>query len=204
MTQRNETGIATFTAGEALEPYRRVKLDGANEKQVVYADAGEQAIGVTVDRSAITEKAAVHLFNRPGTFEIESAGAVTVNANVYGAADGKVDDTAAGLYLGKALKASAGTGEVIEILATKEEAAQAANVVAAAAVTAGAPAVTYAAPVAGATVDTEGRASLAQAAADLVAVRAELAKAVTDLGVLRTAINAEIAAIKAAGLQATA
>ena len=52
MTTQLESPVMTVLAGEALEPYRRVKLQSTNDKTVIYADAGEEAIGVTRDRIA--------------------------------------------------------------------------------------------------------------------------------------------------------
>jgi hypothetical protein len=115
MTQHVDTSTKTFVAGEALEPYRRVKLTGA--QIVSYADVGEDAIGATVDRVASGDLVAIRLFRgSTGTFELESAGAVTQNADVYGAADGKIDDIPAGARLGQAIISSAGAAEVIEVV----------------------------------------------------------------------------------------
>ena len=125
---RNENGIVTLIAGEELEANRRVKLSGATLRTVVYADAGEEAVGVTRAFALITAAVAVDLWNRSGTFEIETAGAVACNASIYGAADGKCDDAASGLYLGKALVSAAGAAEIIEVLPTPSESAQAAHV----------------------------------------------------------------------------
>jgi len=132
----NENGVVTLIAGEVLEPYRRVKLSSSTSRTIVYADAGEEAIGVTrAEAAAIGDIVAVDLWNRSGTFEIETAGAVACNASVYGADDGKIDDTASGLYLGKAMAAAAAATEVIEVLQTPSEFAQAAHVADPAAIT---------------------------------------------------------------------
>ena len=100
-------------AGEALVKYRRVKKSGAT---VVYADAGEDAIGVTMKNVASGDMAEVKLFNDGGTFPIEAAGAITANAAVYGAADGKIDDTVAGEKVGTANEAASASGNVIEVI----------------------------------------------------------------------------------------
>lgn len=47
------------------------------------------------------------------------------------------------------------------------------------------------------------RAEVVKLVTDLTATRAEVVKAVTDLGVARTKLNAELAALRLAGLQAT-
>ena len=124
----NPSGILTLTAGEDLEPYRRVKFSGSTSRTVVYADAGEEAIGVTQAEADSGDPVAVATLGYGGTVEVESAGAITVNADVYGAADGKVDDTASGLPFGKALDAAAAAAIVIEVLPMSGESTQAADV----------------------------------------------------------------------------
>lgn len=104
----------SFEAGEALAKYRRVKKSGAT---VVYADAGEDSIGVTMHNAASGAQVMVKLFNDGGTFPIEAAAAITANAAVYGANDGKIDDTVSGDKLGTANEAATASGNIIEVLA---------------------------------------------------------------------------------------
>ena len=112
-------GIRTFTAGEALAARRRVKIKAGTTTtppEVVYSDAGEAYIGVTEYGVASGEKIAVRLRNYPGTFTVEVAGAVALRAALYGAADGKLDDTEAGSVQAIALEAATADGDHIEVL----------------------------------------------------------------------------------------
>ncbi|MCK5127550.1 MAG: hypothetical protein KAR42_14940 [candidate division Zixibacteria bacterium] len=104
----------SFTAGEALVKYRRVKKSAAN---VVYADAGEDSIGVTMDNAASGASVNVKLFNDGGTFPTTAAGAIATNTAIYGAADGKISDTVSGEKVGTTNEASGADGDVIEIIA---------------------------------------------------------------------------------------
>lgn len=90
---RVDAPYKTFTAGEALEPFRRVKL-GANGKTVVYADAGDRGIGTVIDqRVALGEPVTVKLDNGGGTVLMTVGGDVADKGVVYAAADGKVAAT---------------------------------------------------------------------------------------------------------------
>lgn len=115
MASENENGVKSFTAGEALEAYRRVKLSSGT---VIYADAGDRYIGVTLAVVANGDTAAVKLRNHPGTYKMECAGAVTSGATVYSANDGMVDDAFAanGESIGIALDTGDGAGSIIEVL----------------------------------------------------------------------------------------
>ncbi len=102
-------GIKTFTAGEALEARRRVKIESGTTTtppEVVYADAGEDYIGITEYAVSDTEPVAIRMVNSPGTFEVE----VTVSAAIargtvlYGANDGKLSDASSGSAQGVALE----------------------------------------------------------------------------------------------------
>lgn len=115
MSNENEGGIRSYVAGEALEAYRRVRLNSSG--QVVYADANEHHIGTTTDAQPTSgAMVAVKMKNYPGTRKMVAAGAITSGAKVYGAADGKVNDAEAGLgpCVGTALEA-ADSGSVFEV-----------------------------------------------------------------------------------------
>lgn len=108
----------TFTAGEALLPKRRVKVESGtviDPVEVVYADAGEQHIGVTGNEStADGDAVSVQPMNATGTYEGTAAGAFSRGATLYGAADGKIDDTATGSAIGVALEAATADGDVVQ------------------------------------------------------------------------------------------
>jgi hypothetical protein len=105
--------VATYVAGEALVGFRRVKLNSS--RAVVYSDAGEEWIGITTEAVANGNNVGVRLKNGPGTFKMMAAGAYSILAVLYGADDGKVDDVASGLPVGRALEAATADGDVAEV-----------------------------------------------------------------------------------------
>lgn len=112
-------GILTFQAGEDLVAHRRVKLESGSTTtppEVVYADAGEQHIGVTMRNAEDGEMIAVKLRNFPGSEEVEAAGTFAYLATLYGAADGKVDDVSSGSAIGVAKEAATAAGDIVEML----------------------------------------------------------------------------------------
>lgn len=116
-------GIKTFTAGEALEAYRRVKLSSGTEGQVEYADSADDFIGVTLEAVASGAPVAVKLKNAAGTVEIEAAGAITVNTIIYGADDGKVQLASTGNNkFGRSLEAASASAAVIEAIVDQDAA----------------------------------------------------------------------------------
>ncbi|MBN1491158.1 MAG: DUF2190 family protein, partial [Phycisphaerae bacterium] len=108
-----EGGFKTFVAGEDLEAHRRVKLSGT---EVIYADAGQPGIGVTEYAVSDGDDVTVRLFTAEGTFEVEAAGTFSAAATLYGADDGKVDDTASGPPLFYAYEAATASGDLIEAI----------------------------------------------------------------------------------------
>ena len=109
-----EGHIRTFTAGEALEAHRRIKLSSGN---VVHAGDEEAAIGVTEYAVVNGELVAVRLINAGGTIECCAAGAISASGAIYAAADGKVE--AAGTTArGFALEEALADGDIIECLFT--------------------------------------------------------------------------------------
>lgn len=92
----------TFTAGEDLAAHRRVKIDSAvstaDPAEVIYADAGEDFIGVTEYAANDGDLIAVKMCTGPGTFEVECTvgSAIALGTVLYGAADGKVSDASSG------------------------------------------------------------------------------------------------------------
>ena len=93
MASQNETGHRTFTAGAALEPWRRVKL-GSDGETVVYADADDKGIGVTQGPAfKAGDSVPVRLFTAPGTHKIESSGVIADAARAFAASDGMIAAT---------------------------------------------------------------------------------------------------------------
>jgi len=120
MTQAKFTeGPVTFTAGEELAAHRRVKLKSGSTTtplEVEYAGAGEDFIGITMDHAEEADLIAVAPLCREGTFLVTAAGTFSAMADIYGAADGKVDDTASGTAYFKALEAATGAGDIVEVI----------------------------------------------------------------------------------------
>jgi hypothetical protein len=103
-------GVATFKAGTALEARRRVKIESGTTNdppEIVYADAGEDYIGVTEYAVADGDMVAVKMCNAPGIFEIECLvdSAIASGTTLYGAADGRVSDASSGTAQAIALEA---------------------------------------------------------------------------------------------------
>lgn len=113
-----ETGYKTCYAAEELQPNRRVKLDGnlyTNTPGVVYADAGEQALGVTPPfLTLLGDAVAIKLMTTNGTFAGVAADSFALNATLYAANDGKISDTSSGTAIGKALEEATASGDVVE------------------------------------------------------------------------------------------
>ena len=105
----------TFQAGEVLAANRRVKRS-ATANQVVYADAGEPCVGVTVELAvAIGENVNVQLWNQGGSHLITALVAIGDNVAVYGAVDGKIDVAVVGDPIAKSLEASSADLDDIEV-----------------------------------------------------------------------------------------
>lgn len=112
----------TLVAGEALEPYRRVKYH-SSAGQVVYADAadGDGWIGVTLpgpdgDATASGDPVTIELRGENKTLKVECSAAVTANASIYPENDGKISDDAGTVIIGTAAGSDVGAaGVVIEM-----------------------------------------------------------------------------------------
>jgi len=107
------SGLKAFTAGEDIEARSRVKKSGAT---VIYADAGEDFIGVTEAPVDDGDLVTVKLKNVSGTFKMRAAGAFSANALLYGAASGEVNDTVSGEAQFYALEAATAADDIIEAL----------------------------------------------------------------------------------------
>lgn len=108
-------GIKTYFATEALEAYRRVKLS-ATSGYVEYADGDNPGIGFTLAPAALGEQVSVQLRSFNGTVQLEAAGAIALGGDVYGAADGKIEDVVGSNLIGIALQAATAAADVIEVL----------------------------------------------------------------------------------------
>ena len=116
MTERKDLSLV---AGADLVAHRLVKLSSG---EAVYntATSTDDPIGVTKLNAEEGDDVSIAPINLEGTVEIAAAGAVTLGADVYAAADGEVQalPTAAGTYrhIGLAMKSASGDGSIIEVL----------------------------------------------------------------------------------------
>lgn len=110
-------GKRSYVAGEALEPYRRVKVH--TDGLLYYADADDAGDGVTLYYVASGNVASIAPLGTGQTVELETTEAVGMGVSVYAAADGKIQllPTDAGTYykIGKAVEAATAAADVIEI-----------------------------------------------------------------------------------------
>ena len=106
-------GSRTFTAGEDLLVNRRVKIESGtttSPPEVVYADAGEAYVGITMSNVSDGDSVAVQV----RTFLVVAADAFSIGATLYGAADGKVSDTSSGTAQFIAMEAATAGGDIVE------------------------------------------------------------------------------------------
>lgn len=116
-------GPVTVQAGEALEAKRRVKIDTsasatAGFPVVVYADAGDNYLGITEYSCPSGEKLTINPITGPGMKEVEVtiSSAIAIGTVLYGAADGKLSDASSGSAQGIAMKAAAANNEHIPVM----------------------------------------------------------------------------------------
>jgi len=123
-------GPLTFTAGEELAAYRRVKGSDYTTSPVTvsYADAGEDFIGVTLDNAESGDPIAVQPIAKDGSFLVEADEALSAGSDLYGADDGRVADTSSGTAYFKALVAATAQGDIIEAVLHPGVATTAGNV----------------------------------------------------------------------------
>lgn len=114
-------GTKTFKAGEDLEAKRRVKIETGTTTtppEVIYADAGEDFIGVTEYAVSDGDDVAIKLKNAQGTHEVEVVidSAIARGTALYGGADGILTDEVSGTAQATAIEAAGADNEHIEVL----------------------------------------------------------------------------------------
>lgn len=110
-------GPKTFTAYEAMPMYSRVKVKSGtttNPPEVHYADAGEQAIGVTEHHVAAGAIVSVRLLNKEGTLLGIANDTFSRGATLYASNDGEISDTSSGTAIGIALEEATAAGDIVE------------------------------------------------------------------------------------------
>jgi hypothetical protein len=113
MSQYSEGNSKAFVAGEALNAFCRVKLSAGT---VIYSGVAEDWIGTTEIAVANGEQVTVRLRTASGTRKMRVAGAFSAGAQVYGAADGEIDDVVLGQVQGIALEAATAAHDIVEVI----------------------------------------------------------------------------------------
>jgi len=107
----------TLTTGAAVSAKRLVQLSSG---EAIHNIATTTPIGVADYAAADGDNVAVRLLSEAGTLEVTASGVISLDADVFAAADGKVSalPTAAGEYtlVGIAMEAATADGDIIEIL----------------------------------------------------------------------------------------
>ncbi len=85
-----------MTSGEALEADRFVKISAST---ALYADAGDEPVGLTTAAVAITKPVAVKPL-QGALMKVTGSKSISAGAGIYVAADGKVSDAAVGKQIG--------------------------------------------------------------------------------------------------------
>ena len=91
-----------------------VRLDDDNELAPCAADS-EDAVGYTRASTAAGAKCGILLVNAPGTTMLRTAGSFAKRAEVFQAANGKIDDTGT-IRVGVSLDESTGADQLVEVL----------------------------------------------------------------------------------------
>lgn len=111
LTAGNENVVA-FVAGEALAANRLVKVH--TDGTLLYADADHKAIGYTLAAADSAATVYVALFGPVVTLTV--AAATPAGADLYTAADGKVDDTATDFFVGISLALTANANDPVQVV----------------------------------------------------------------------------------------
>jgi hypothetical protein len=102
----------------AIAQYSRVKLTSG---YLVAAGANEDDLG-TINEAVFIDGLVRHVSVRSktkdGTHKMIAASAIANDADVWGAASGKINDVATSRYIGKTCEAASGSGSVIEVRRT--------------------------------------------------------------------------------------
>jgi hypothetical protein len=116
-----EGNVKTYTAGGAIAIYRRVKVQ--SDKTVVHSGAAEVWIGTALNPATTGEQVAVKLLTAAGTHKMVATTAFACGADLYGTADGMVDDVGTGDVVGTAQEAATALNDIVEVLAFRRAAA---------------------------------------------------------------------------------
>lgn len=120
-----EASVRAYACTAALAKYRRVKLSGG---ALAYAGSTDQELGtLTTDTFAVTDAVdvGVKLRNCEGTELMVASEAISAQAEVYAAANGKIAASGT-VRIGRAQEAASADGDVIEVLRDGEASTNAA------------------------------------------------------------------------------
>ena len=113
MAEFIETPTKTFTAGAAIAQHLRVKLSAG---VLALAGASDADIGVTEWPALATgDDVAVRLRNAQGTVKMIAADSFAAGADIYAAANGRIDDSGT-ILIGTTLDAASNAGDIVEVL----------------------------------------------------------------------------------------
>lgn len=117
MTVQNDLGITRPAAG-ALSAFRLVTQDANGRAAYCAVSTVRDHLGTVQNNpTAIDQETAIRLAGGSRTCKVVASVAITINAEIYYAANGKVGLTSASnTKIGRALEAAAGDGSVIEAL----------------------------------------------------------------------------------------
>lgn len=104
---------ATFLPGETIAANLRVKISGST---IVAAGAADAAIGTVISAASTANLATVVLTTDGEICNFVASAAIAAGAEVYPAASGKVSSTSSGTRIGRAVKAVAADGDVVQVL----------------------------------------------------------------------------------------
>ena len=104
----------------AAQVAKRLVKQSSGQAAYNTATATDIPIGVTQLNVGSGDVQSVKALNDGGSVEIEAAGAITREADVYAAADGRIQALPAGAgdyrKIGMAMEAASGAGSIIEVL----------------------------------------------------------------------------------------
>lgn len=104
----------TFTSGESLGAFLRVKIKGS-DRTAWLADAADYGIGTVIEGVAISKNVAVRLWEHGGSHKCVASGSINAGQKVYAAAGGKVSASGT-LLVGTALDTVTANNSVLEVL----------------------------------------------------------------------------------------
>ena len=111
--------VITLTAGEALTAKSRVKIETGTTTtppEVVFADQGEQAIGVVEYAVADGDLVPVRMIMWGGTLEGIANDTFSIGATLYAHDHGEISDTSSGSAIGIALEAATAASDIVEYM----------------------------------------------------------------------------------------